>query len=114
MRASRTAIRLFGNFRLSNPNVAFWRITTGLYYALKDENGFLTAFGQSFQDYVGEVLRHRISNNAMQVLGEAEFQVGRHRKDTVDWIIQQGDEGALFVECKTKRLTWASKSGLAD
>jgi len=96
------------------PTLLFWRITTGLYYALKDENGFLTAFGQSFQDYVGEVLRHRISNNAMQVLGEAEFQVGRHRKDTVDWIIQQGDEGALFVECKTKRLTWASKSGLAD
>ena len=96
------------------PTLLFWRITTGLYYALKDENGFLTAFGQSFQDYAGEVLRHRISNNAMHVLGEAEFQVGRHRKDTVDWIIQQGDEGALFVECKTKRLTWASKAGLAD
>jgi hypothetical protein len=50
----------------------------------------------------------------MRVLREAEFQVGRHRKDTVDWIIQQADEGALFVECKTKRLTWASKAGLAD
>jgi hypothetical protein len=81
---------------------------------LKDEKGFPTALGQSFQDYVGEVLRHRITNKAMRVLGEAEYQVGRHRKDTVDWILQQGDEVALFVECKTKRLTWASKAGLAD
>ena len=29
-------------------------------------------------------------------------------------MIRQGDEAALFVECKTKRLTWASKAGLAD
>jgi hypothetical protein len=50
----------------------------------------------------------------MQVHSEAEFQVRKDRKDTVDWIIQQGDESALFVECKTKRLTWASKVGLAD
>jgi hypothetical protein len=50
----------------------------------------------------------------MLVLDEAEYHVGRDRKDTVDWIIQQGDETALFIECKTKRLTWASKAGLAD
>jgi hypothetical protein len=96
------------------PTLLFWRITTGLYYALKDERGFPTAFGQSFQDYVGEVLRLRISNNVMHILEEAEFHIGKDRKDTVDWIIQQDPEAALFVECKTKRLTWASKAGLAD
>jgi hypothetical protein len=96
------------------PTLLFWRITTGLYYALKGERGFSTAFGQSFQDYVGEVLLHRITDNAMHVLKEAEFHVGRHRKDTVDWIIEQGNESALFIECKTKRLTWASKAGLAN
>lgn len=96
------------------PTLLFWRLTTGLYYALKDEKGYPTAFGQSFQNYVGEVLRERISNSAMQVLGEAEYQVGSHRKDTVDWIVRYGDEAALFVECKTKRLTWASKVGLVD
>jgi hypothetical protein len=96
------------------PTLLFWRITTGLYYDLKDERGFPTAFGQSFQWYVGEVLHKRMTNEAMVVLEEAEYQVGKHRKDAVDWIIQQGDQAALFVECKTKRLRWASKAGLTD
>ena len=48
----------------------------------------------------------------MEVQPEAEYQVGKHRKDTVDWIVQEGDKSALFVECKTKSLTWASKVGL--
>ena len=96
------------------PTLLFWRITSGLYYALRDERGFPTAFGQSFQRYVGEVLRKRMTNEAMVVLDEAEYQVGKLRKDTVDWIIQQGDQAALFVECKTKRFTWASKAGLTD
>jgi hypothetical protein len=96
------------------PTLLFWRITTGLYYALKDEEGFSEAIGHSFQDYVGQVLNHRISNGAMQVLCETEYQIGKNRKDTVDWIIQQGDENAIFVECKSKRLTWASKAKLTD
>lgn len=96
------------------PTLLFWRITTGLYYALKDQRGFPTAFGQSFQSYVGEVLQQRITSSQMSVLEEAEYHIGNRRKDTVDWIVRQGDGAALFVECKTKRLTWASKAGLAD
>lgn len=96
------------------PTLLFWRITTGLYYTLKDVPGFPTAFGASFQRYVGEVLHQRITNPQLAVLSENEYHVGLCRKDTVDWIIWQGDEAALFVECKTKRLTWASKVGLAD
>lgn len=96
------------------PLLLFWRITTGLYYTLKDQSGFPTAFGASFQAYVGEVLRQRITNPAMAVLPEAEYRVGLRRKDSVDWIVQQGEAVALFVECKTMRLTWASKAGLTD
>jgi hypothetical protein len=44
----------------------------------------------------------------MQIYCETEFQVGKDRKDTVDWIIQQGNKSAIFAEYKTKRLTWAS------
>jgi hypothetical protein len=96
------------------PTLLFWRMTSGLYYSLKDVAGFPTAFGASFQKYVGEVLRQRITNPRMAVLEEEQYHRGRHRRDSVDWIIQQGEEAALFVECKTKRLTWASKAGLSD
>ncbi len=96
------------------PTLLFWRITTGLYYSLRTQAGFPTAFGESFQAYAGEVLSQRISNPAMQVLGETEYHVGQNRKDSIDWIVQEGDAAALFVECKTMRLTWASKSGMSD
>jgi hypothetical protein len=96
------------------PTLLAWRMTIGLYYTLRVENGFSPAFGGSFQGYVGEVLRRRMTTDKMQVLAETEYQVGKDRKDTVDWIVQQGDEAALFIECKTKRLTWAAKVNLAD
>lgn len=96
------------------PTLLFWRITTGLYYTLKDVPGFLNEFGDSFQRYVGEVLHQRMTSEDRTVLAEQEYHVGKDRKHTVDWIVQQGDEAALFVECKTKRLTWASKAALAD
>ncbi len=96
------------------PTLLFWRITTGLYYTLKDVPGFPTAFGASFQQYVGEVIDQRITNPDIAVLPEREYRVGLRRKDSVDWIMQERNEAALFVECKTKRLTWASKAGVAD
>jgi hypothetical protein len=46
------------------PTLLFWRITTGLYYSLKEQPGFPTAFGESFQAYAGEVLQQRIVNPA--------------------------------------------------
>ena len=96
------------------PTLLFWRITTGLYYELRAQPGFPTAFGASFQAYVGEVLRQRIVNRAMQVLAEVEYRAGPNRKRSIDWIVQQGEEAALFVECKAMRLTWASKAGMSD
>lgn len=96
------------------PTLLFWRITTGLYYTVKDIPGFPTAFGASFESYVGEVLRARVTGPNRNVLPEQEYRVGKDRKHTVDWIVQQGDAAALFIECKTKRLTWASKSELAN
>lgn len=96
------------------PTLLFWRITSGLYYSLKDIRGFPTAFGKSFQRFVGEVLSERINQAGMSILAEREFQVGRNRKDSVDWIVLQTEQAALFVECKTKRLRWNSKTGLTD
>ena len=96
------------------PTLLFWRITNGLYYSLKDTPGFPTAFGKSFQRFVGDVLSERINNAEMSILEQREFQVGKNRKDSVDWIVLQGEQAALFLECKAKRLTWASKVGLSN
>jgi hypothetical protein len=59
------------------PTLLFWRITTGLYYSLKEQPGFPTAFGESFQAYTGEVVHQRIANPVMRVLGETQYHVGR-------------------------------------
>lgn len=96
------------------PTLLFWRITTGLYYTLKGVDGFLTEFGSSFERYVGEVLRARVTSDLRSILDEEEYLVGKDRKLTVDWIVQQKDEAALFIECKTKRMTWASKSEIFE
>lgn len=74
---------------------------------------FANAFGSSFQDYVGEVLATRITVATMRNLPEQEYRRGNARKASVDWIVA-GDDAALFLECKTKRLTWNSKSDLDD
>lgn len=96
------------------PTLLFWRITTGLYYELVAKKDFANAFGDSFQSYVGDVLRARITNSEIKIIEEVEYHVGSNRKDTTDWIVQQGDDVALFVQCKTKRLTLESKTRLAD
>jgi hypothetical protein len=96
------------------PTLLFWRISSGLYYSLRSLKGFPTAFGKSFQSYVGEVLQHRITNAGMTIHGEVEYYVGNNRKDSIDWIVQHDDDAAMLIECKTMRLTWASKAGLSD
>jgi hypothetical protein len=96
------------------PTLLFWRITTGLYYSLRNVPGFSDAFGASFEVHVGEILRQCITSAEMTVIEQEEYHVRLNRKHTVDWILQQGDEGALFLECKIKRLTWASKIGISD
>jgi hypothetical protein len=63
---------------------------------------------------VGEVLRQRVTNAGMSILEQEAYLVGLHQKHSVDWIIEQGGEAALFVECKTKRLIWTSKAGVAN
>ena len=96
------------------PTLLFWRVTIGLYYTLKDVPGFLNAFGSSFQRYAGEVLHARVTSVDRVVLAEQEYHVGKDHKHTVDWIVQQAEDAALFIECKTKRLTWAAKAGIVD
>ena len=96
------------------PTLLFWRMTSGLYYELAGDDRFFNAFGQSFQTYVGEVIARAVNPERFQVLAEESYGSRKKRKDTVDWIVAEGAQAALFIECKTMRLTWASKAGLTD
>lgn len=85
------------------------RLTEGIYYEIRDEPEFADAFGESFQNYVGEVVVRANVRGALSVFPEREYYLGRLRKDTADWVVEDG-EGVLFVECKTKRLRLEAKT----
>lgn len=91
----------------------FWRITSGLYYEICDEKDFGNNFGQSFQEYIGNVIEKASNNKAINFMKEEEYHVGRNRKDTVDWIVYDKDS-ALFIECKTRRISLPAKIELRD
>ena len=95
------------------PTLLFWRITAGLYYEICKEKDFGVNFGSSFQEYVGEVIKKANDNKEIKFIREEEYYIGRNRKDTVDWIVYDGDS-ALFIECKTKRIILHGKIELKD
>jgi len=89
------------------PTLLVWRLTNGIYYEICGKRNFSNKFGKSFQNYVGEVIEK--GNNKVEVYPEKEYLDGKDRKDTVDWIIDEGDS-AIFIECKTKRITVPAKT----
>lgn len=95
------------------PSYLFQRFTEGLYYELVSEPDFGNAFGDSFQEYVGEVANAVLPSNTFSVTAEAPYIVAKDRKDSVDWIVSDSS-GHLFIECKTKRIRLASKFGVAN
>ena len=94
------------------PTLLLWRFTNGLVGSVTKVGRFRSAFGTSFEHYVGKVLQARVTNPAMSVLEEQPYNVGAELKHSVDCIIAQGGEAALFVECKTTRPSWTSEAGL--
>jgi hypothetical protein len=89
------------------PTLLFWRATGGLYFALSSVSGFDQAWGDAFQNYVGDVIQAANAERRMQVHAEESF--GKPKKRTIDWIVADAS-GALFVECKTKRVPVAVKT----
>lgn len=89
----------------------FWRVTDGLYYEINKLAGFSDSFGPAFQNYVGKVLEKVCINNSY--FAEQRYGSRREQRDSVDWIIDGGG-CAVFVECKTKRMTEEAKVELFD
>ncbi len=90
----------------------YWRFTGGLYYDFVGVPEFGNAFGDGFQEYVGEVIG-RACLDPLQHIPEQEYVVGKSMKRTVDWIVAS-DDAALLIECKAKRLSWDAKAALTD
>jgi hypothetical protein len=82
------------------------RVTTGVFYDLIETHGrdFAGPFGLIVQDYVGDLLHS--TYDASQVV--PEFKYGPHNRDSIDWIVVEGDQ-AVLLECKTRRLQLPTK-----
>lgn len=84
------------------------RFTEGIYYEICNQEDFSGPFGESFQNYVGEVIAKTVSKVGFIIYPEKEYYVGKERKDTIDWIVDSRD-AALFIETKTKKLRLKAK-----
>jgi hypothetical protein len=87
------------------------RFTRGLYYELYNEPGFDNAFGDSFQQYVGEVLNATITEGLNVIYGE-EIDTSNNKR-RCDWIIDQ-ESSFTMIECKTKRIAMSGYTSLED
>lgn len=88
------------------PRYLYNRFSYGLYYDICQQTGFDNAFGESFQEYVGIALTSLCKQ--AKIYPEAMYNKNTR---TIDWILDD-DTGALFIECKTKRLTFGAKAEL--
>lgn len=89
------------------------RFTEGIYYDIWRAKGFDAAFGDSYQSYIGDVIRAVNGENRLTLLEEKDYSVGNDLKQSVDWIVID-QTAQLFIECKTKRLRQDAKIALTD
>ena len=95
------------------PTLLMWRITSGIFYDICGEQGFDHAFGDSFEQYVGEICESANGNDAYKIHPEDSYKIGKDDKLTADWILED-DSALLFVECKTKRIKQLAKEEILD
>ncbi len=94
------------------PTLLFWRFTSGLYYDFIGVPEFANIFGDSYQTYVGEAVR--AAAPSLTVHEERLYKIGSHEKRSVDWIVSDEANSALFIECKVKRMRMDTKRTLTD
>lgn len=93
------------------PTLLYWRITSGIYYDLVNIQGFDNAFGNAFEEYVGEIYKATAEESVLNVYaGEPNSPSSPNR---ADWMIDNSHD-VLLIESKTKRLTIDAKTNLLD
>jgi hypothetical protein len=92
------------------PLMVYYLITEGIYYNIVDNKGvFSEAYGNSFQNYIGEVL-YKICSEKLSIFPEEKYY-SPEEKRTTDWILED-ENSIMFIECKTLRLTLISKTNM--
>jgi hypothetical protein len=94
------------------PTLLFWRFTSGLYYDFIRVPEFANLFGDSYQAYVGEAVR--AAAPSLSLHEERLYKIGSREKRSVDWIVSDDADSALFIECKVKRIRLDTKQTLTD
>jgi hypothetical protein len=90
------------------PSLVWHKLGSGLFYDLVNEKGFSQVYGNAFERYVGEFARSQLPGPLFGVSAAKPYIVAKQRKDGADWMIDDSD-AAIFVECKTKRISHAAK-----
>ena len=91
------------------PQLLLRRVTSGLYYDIVKAAGFDNPFGNSFQTYIGDVLKAACPAPPFSIRPERPYYVGGNLHHGTDWVISDNG-GHLFIECKTKRLRLDAKT----
>lgn len=86
------------------PGLIPWRISTGVYYRMRDEcRGFTEYFGHLFEAYAGEVLRYCTPGRGIVSEHDIRTFYSASKGKAPDWIVIEGDT-AILVECKATYL----------
>lgn len=91
------------------PTFLLWRVTNGLFYDLVGDQRFGDLFGRAFERYIGEVIARSLITQRCRAIPERIYPSSKGVRKTVDWIVVDGDEASLFIECKAKRMKWDAK-----
>lgn len=93
------------------PTLMLRRFSQGIYYDLVDAPGFSKAIGEAFEKYVGDVLHVAFEGTSCQIQKPQPYVVAGQTHHGADWVLS-GEDGNLFLECKTKRMKLLAKEAL--
>lgn len=91
------------------PKYMLRRASSGIFYDIVNAPGFDNPYGNSFEAYVGDVLRATCGAEQFSVRGEVPWQDSRGTMHGVDWVLSDRT-GHLYIESKTKRLSLNAKT----
>ena len=91
------------------PRYLLRRTSSGIFYDIVKAKGFDNPYGNSFEVYVGDVLRAVCGSERFSLRGETPYLDSQGTMHGVDWVLSD-PSGHLFIESKTKRLSLSART----